>query len=98
GNVRPGDVRDLRGTIEREQAALGAFITLEPPTREMRVEAAAAGFYRSPGWGRDYPRLQILTIKELLDGTRQFQMPPTTGPFKAAQRIAEPIEQHSLEW
>ncbi|HEU5099675.1 MAG TPA: restriction endonuclease, partial [Roseiflexaceae bacterium] len=51
GHVRAGDIRDLRGTVEREQAQLGAFITLEPPSREMLAEAAAAGVYRSPGWG-----------------------------------------------
>jgi site-specific DNA-methyltransferase (adenine-specific) len=49
GGVKSGDVRDLRGTLEREQAAMGAFITLEPPSREMRTEAAAAGVYSSPG-------------------------------------------------
>jgi site-specific DNA-methyltransferase (adenine-specific) len=52
----------------------------------MRTEAAAAGVYSSPGWGRDYPRIQILTIAQLLGGTGELQMPPTTGPFKTAQR------------
>jgi site-specific DNA-methyltransferase (adenine-specific) len=98
GHVKSGDVRDLRGTIEREQAALGAFITLEPPSREMRAEAAAAGVYRSPGWGRDYPRLQILTIEELLTERAELRMPPVTGPFKTAQRVDVPAEQHDMGW
>lgn len=88
GNVKSGDVRDLRGTLEREQAAMGRLSPLEPSTREMRTEAAAAGVYSSPGWGRDYPRIQILAIAQLLGGTAELQMPPTTGPFKAAQRVA----------
>jgi site-specific DNA-methyltransferase (adenine-specific) len=96
GGVNSGDVRDLRGTLEREHAAMGTFITLEPPSQAMRTEAAAAGVYSSPGWGRDYPRLQILTIAQLLGHTAELQMPPTTGPFKAAQRIAVPAEQHEL--
>jgi site-specific DNA-methyltransferase (adenine-specific) len=49
GHVRAGDIRGLRGTIEREQAQMGAFITLGAPTCEMLTEAAAAGVYRSPG-------------------------------------------------
>jgi hypothetical protein len=39
-----------RGVVEREKAALGVLITMREPTRPMRVEAAAAGLYSSPGW------------------------------------------------
>jgi site-specific DNA-methyltransferase (adenine-specific) len=89
GHVRSGDVRDLRGTLEREGAAIGTFITLEPPSRDMRAEAASAGYYRSPGWGRDYPKIQILPIADLLQGA-QLQMPPAEwGTFKQAQRVAQ---------
>ena len=59
-------VRDLRGVVEREQAALGVLLTLNAPTKGMRTEAASAGFYASP-WGR-HPRVQILTVGELLAG------------------------------
>jgi hypothetical protein len=48
--------------------AIGVFITLEEPTKPMRDEAVSAAFYHSPGWGQDYPRIQILTIEELLHG------------------------------
>ena len=43
-----------------------AFLSLEPPTAPMRREAASAGFYESP-WGK-HPRLQLLTIEDLLGG------------------------------
>lgn len=95
GHVSSRDVRDLRGTVEREGAAIGVFITLEPPTREMTQEATVAGVYRSPGWNRDYPRIQILTIAELLGGA-EVAMPPTQGTFKQAQRIVEEGEQPPL--
>lgn len=85
GNVKSGDVRDLRGVIEREGAAIGVLITLEEPSREMRQEAAVASVYDSPGWGRAFPRLQIVTIAELLRGA-QLQMPPAWGTFKQAPR------------
>src|SRR5207244_1551227 len=32
GHVKSGDIRDFRGTLEREKAQMGVFITLEPPT------------------------------------------------------------------
>ena len=92
GHVKSGDIRDLVGTIQREKAAIGVFITLEKPTRDMNTEAASAGFYQSPGWGKSYPRLQILTIDDLLDG-KQIEMPPAYGTFKQAGRVPDAGEQ-----
>jgi hypothetical protein len=82
GSTRPTDVRDLRGVIEREEAELGVLLTMREPTRDMRAEAASAGFYRSGSegvgtWGK-HPRLQILTVAELLDG-RRIDMPSPSG-------------------
>ena len=59
GGIKSGDIRDLKGTMEREGAALGLFLTLKPPTREMEKEAASAGLFESGG--QKFPRLQILT-------------------------------------
>lgn len=71
GHVKVGDVRDLRGTIEREGAQIGALLTLEDPTGPMLEEAAAAGFYlpeyRLSNTER-YAKIQILTIADLLGG------------------------------
>ena len=68
-------VHELRGVVEREGAAIGVLITLQDPTQPMRSDAAAAGFYDSPGWGQSYPRMQILTVAELLEG-KGIEMPP----------------------
>jgi hypothetical protein len=65
GKVDVSQVRDLRGVIEREKAQIGVLISLHEPTRPMRVEAAAAGFYTT-GWNESYPHLQLLTIADLL--------------------------------
>ncbi|MFH1086095.1 MAG: DNA methyltransferase [Chloroflexota bacterium] len=75
GGTGVAHVRDLRGVVEREQAEIGVLITMQEPTQPMRTEAAGAGFYASPGWGQSYPRLQILTIADLLEGKR-IDMPP----------------------
>ena len=88
GHVTSGHIRDLRGTLERENAAMGVYITLDEPTRDMRTEATAAGYYESPGWGQKYPKLQILTIAELLRGAG-LKMPPTNISFRAAERVKE---------
>lgn len=77
GRTGVSAVRDLRGVVEREEAALGVFITLRTPTQPMRTEAAAAEFFESSN-GTFYPRIQILTIEELLNG-KPIQY-PVTGP------------------
>jgi hypothetical protein len=51
----------------------------------MKTEAVSAGFYTSPVWGQDYPRIQVLTIEALLHGA-QVQMPSQHGTFREAQR------------
>ena len=66
-------IRDLVGVLDRESAQIGVLISLREPTQPMRSEAASAGFYDSP-WGK-HPRVQVLTIEELLDGV-QIDMPP----------------------
>jgi DNA modification methylase len=60
-------VRDLRGVLEREKAQIGVLISMEKPTQPMRSEAASAGFYQAPSLKR-YPRLQLLTVADLLAG------------------------------
>jgi site-specific DNA-methyltransferase (adenine-specific) len=88
GKVGVRDVRDLVGTVDREDAQIGALLTLEPPTGPMKKEAHSAGFYLSPYTQQKYPRLQILTADELLDGY-EIAMPPlhvVSTTFKRAPR------------
>ena len=73
GGTNAAHVRDLHGVIDRENAAIGVLITMEEPTKPMRAEAASGEYYTSP-WGA-HPRLQILTVRELLEG-KTIDMPP----------------------
>ena len=88
GHVSVPQVRDLRGTVEREKAAMGLFITLEEPTGPMRTEAVSAGFYRSDVWQRDYPKIQLRTVSELLAGNG-FELPARLPSYEGAQRHRE---------
>ena len=86
GHVTVAHVRDLHGVLKREKAEIGVLLTMEEPTQPMRDEAASAGVYTSP-WGH-HPRLQILTIGELLEG-KKIDYPATRGAnvtFKKAPR------------
>jgi len=99
GHTGVSHIRDLRGVIEREKADIGVLIALQEPTAAMKKEAASAGFYTSP-WGK-HPRLQILTVAELLQG-KDIDYPPSKQStsqanvtFKRAPK-AEPEELQNL--
>jgi site-specific DNA-methyltransferase (adenine-specific) len=91
GKTGPDHVRDLVGTIGREKAAIGALITLQEPTKEMRAEAASAGSYEA--WGKKFPRVQIITIKDLLAGER-IKFPPGASGNVTLKR-APKAEEHN---
>ena len=88
GGVNVGMIRDLIGTLKTQQAAIGVFLTLEEPTKPMRDAAAQAGSYHSELWNRDYARIQILSVADLLEHKRRPDLPAFKHqPFKPAQRI-----------
>ena len=95
GHVKSGDIRDFRGTIERENAPIGVFITLENPTKPMNKEALSAGNYTSEAWGKDYPRIQILTIEQLFNGEK-IKMPEDLPQFKKAKRVSNSKKENGL--
>jgi len=95
GHVQVSQVRDLAHVVEREKAAMGFLITMEVPSKPMLTEALATGYYHSPGWNRDYPRLQIRTIEQLLAG-QHFEHPPTNVTLSQAERVQEQGQQVKL--
>ncbi|MCB5229155.1 MAG: site-specific DNA-methyltransferase [Candidatus Cloacimonetes bacterium] len=84
-------MRDLRGVVDRENAEIGVLITMHEPTQPMRAEAASGGFYQSQGWGwgENHPRLQILTIEELLGG-KGIDMPRISQVNQTFKRAPRP--------
>lgn len=69
-HIGPQYVRDLLGTVEASKSAMGILITLYDPTEQMKETAMEAEYYESPTWGHKYPKIQIITIKELLVGKK----------------------------
>jgi len=89
GHVGVNTIRELKAVAAHD--ALGILITLEPPTKPMQTEAVSAGFYHSPGWNKDYPKIQILTIEDLLRG-KTVDMPPqtqTSVTFAKAPKVSK---------
>lgn len=83
GGVASGDIRDLSGTVQREKAAGGVFITLRRPSKDMQKEATEAGTFTYHINGQQYPALQILTVEAVLHGARP-QLPPVVSYAREA--------------
>ena len=73
---------------------------MHKPTPKMRTDAASAGFYKSEvgplTWGQ-HPRLQIVTVCELLAGKR-LDIPPvrqTSVTYKRAPKVLSKVAEQS---
>ena len=86
GHVSAPQVRELRGVVEREKAAMGLFISLEEPTGPMRSEAASGGLFHSDLWQREFPKIQLRTVSEMLSG-HGFELPTRLAGYQPAQRV-----------
>ena len=89
GNVGRNQIATLKGDMEREKAEIGLFITLKPPSGPMESEAVSAGFYTPEHYpDSHYPRIQILTIEDLLTGAARAEYPRLApdATFRRAQR------------
>ena len=81
GKLKPGDVRDLVGVVSREQAAMGGFLSMHEPTKAMKAEAAQAGMFAYADVS--YPRIQLLSVRDVLEGKRTL-----ATPTRVASRVA----------
>ena len=81
-------IGNSRGVHGRKEAAIGVFITLEEPSKDMTTESVSSGYYHSDLWQKDYPRIQLLTIDDLLN-SKGIDMPKYVSgqTFKQAEKV-----------
>ncbi len=84
GGVKRNDIATLNSDRQRENAALAVLITLEDSTKPMRDEAMAAGMYHHELLNRDYHRIQIVTIQEMIEEGKRIDLPLSLDVLKAA--------------
>lgn len=90
--IGPAMVRELLGAVEARKAQMGVLITLAPPTRGVTDAIDHGGVFTHPANGQKYPRLQHITVADLLAKKRP-QVPPTFLPYIAAQKHPVTLEQ-----
>lgn len=96
GKVQSGDIRDLQGTITLEQAALGIFISLKDPTKDMIKTAKSAGIYQSRYMSQSSDKIQIVTIKEMLEQKKRLDVRLSFEVVKSAEKQME-VKARQLE-
>jgi len=81
-----GMIDDMVGLIEKEGAAIGLLITLHKPTLGMITDTVHAGSYQSELWNRNYLKIQLRTVNDLLEG-KSFDIPQTYSLLKKSERV-----------
>jgi site-specific DNA-methyltransferase (adenine-specific) len=93
--VGPQFVRDLIGTVETQKAQMGVLIAMTEPTPGVLDAVNHGGTYTWAINGQSYPRVQVITIADLLRGKRP-ETPPPVLPYIQAAKAAYPSAQMSI--
>ena len=93
-NLSPTFVRDLKGVVERENAAFGVLICIAKVTKDMQREADDCEQVTTPV-GTKHPKIQIYTIQKYFDGVpvdlpnlRYVTESPTDVPKKSGKQTS----------
>ncbi|WP_286212734.1 DNA methyltransferase [Mycolicibacterium mageritense] len=93
--INPAMVRELSGAMDARKAQMGVLITMASATRGVTDAINHGGVFTHPANGQKYPRLQHITVADLLKKKRP-QVPPTFLPYIAAQQQPVTLEQTTL--
>lgn len=83
--LSPTVIRDLFGTMAREKAVMGYLLTLNPMPNLVK-SCKEYGAYTNNVMARDYPKIQVITAEEILNGSR-FDLPISIDVVKSAERL-----------
>ncbi|HEY5328802.1 MAG TPA: DNA methyltransferase [Acidobacteriaceae bacterium] len=97
GKVKRADIATLRGDMQRENAPLAVLITLSEPTSVMISEAKAAGQYTHDSMGRNYDRISIVTVQDIVSNKRRLDIPMSLDVLKKAQTEVKETQMDLLD-
>ena len=87
-NVSIQDLRALKGVLDYDSALMAGLIVMQPlgGVKERNFNRFMADASSVDLWGNPYPRMQILSVGEILDGKR-FQTPTVSGRHMLEPRM-----------
>jgi site-specific DNA-methyltransferase (adenine-specific) len=84
--VNPAMIRDLVGTVDQHKSEMGLLITMTTPTKGVSEVANGSGTFTVPMTQQAFPRVQVITVAELMAG-QSPKMPTAILPYiKAAAK------------
>lgn len=89
GSVQRGDIPKLKGDMDGVGAEMAVFITLEEPSRPMVDAAKGVGQFAHEEMGRSYDRVQIVTIQDIVEHGKRFDIPMSVTVLKAALKVVK---------
>ena len=96
GGANRATIATLNSDRQRENADFGILITMDEPTKAMQLEVQAVGKYKHPMLHREDNRIQIITIQELLNGSR-LNLPMSRNDIvKSSEAIGDSDKQSTL--
>jgi len=96
GKNNRSDIATFITDMNSEKAQIGVFLTLEEPTKPMRDEAMEAGCYEHKLMGRSYNRIQIVTIREMIEENKRLDMPSGLEVLKSAKQKSGQFQEQLL--
>jgi DNA modification methylase len=88
--LSPSVIRDLNGTIERENATMGILLTLYPMDNLVK-ESKKYGVYKNAMLGQSYPKIQVVSVDEILAG-KTMKIPTSIEVLKEAEHKGKDIQ------
>lgn len=98
GHVNRGTIATLRGDMDRENAKMAALITLEEPSKPMIEEAAGSGFYHHELMGRDYPKVRIVTVREIIEDRVRLDLPLSYDSVRPGKKNSKNSDQLQIDF
>jgi DNA modification methylase len=92
--LSPAVIRDLNGTIEREKAVMGYLITLYPMDNLVK-ESKKYGSYQNRLFGHIYPKIEVISVNDILQG-KTMKLPTSLDVLKKAEQKIKP--QNEIEF
>jgi DNA modification methylase len=87
--LSPTVIRDLFGTVEREKAVMGFLLTLYPMPNLVK-EAGKYGSYQNKMFGHTYPKIEVVSVQEILEGKKMY-LPTSVEVLKKAERKTKEV-------
>jgi site-specific DNA-methyltransferase (adenine-specific) len=97
GNVTIGMLRSFIQTLAAQNASMGFFVCFaDQVTKGMREEALREGYFNESLFEKRYPKVQLVTIEDLLESKRPRYPESLRTTFKSAERKTATVNEASL--